>query len=78
LLAERGVRLSKFRMKEISQAYFASFPRRCVVVPGDLKCEREEDPLFPGKLAIRTGFFLPRGSYATMLLKTAAAGPVTG
>lgn len=78
LLAERGVRLSKFRMKEIGQAYFASFPRRCVVVPGDLKCEREEDPLFPGKLAIRTGFFLPRGSYATMLLKTAAAGPVTG
>jgi|LSQX01.3.fsa_nt_gb tRNA pseudouridine13 synthase len=71
LLAERGVRLSKFRLKEISQAYFASFPRQCAVLPEDMEWKREEDDLFPGKVALRLRFFLPRGSYATMLLKSA-------
>lgn len=71
LLGERGVRLSKFRMKEISQAYFASFPRQCAVLPEDMEWKREEDGLFPGKVALRLRFFLPRGSYATMLLKSA-------
>ncbi len=71
LLAERGVRLSKFRLKEISQAYFASFPRQCAVLPEDMEWKREEDGLFPGKVALRLRFFLPRGSYATMLLKSA-------
>jgi tRNA pseudouridine13 synthase len=70
LLGERGVRLSKFRMKEISQAYFASFPRQCAVLPEEMEWKREEDALFPGKVALRLRFFLSRGSYATMLLKS--------
>ena len=68
LLAERGVRLSKFRLKEIPQAYFASFPRACLVVPEDLSVAREEDALYQGRFALRAGFFLPRGSYGTVLL----------
>jgi tRNA pseudouridine13 synthase len=72
LLFERGVRLSKFRLKEMEQAYFSSFPRACTVVPGDASWKREEDPLFPGKNAMRVNFFLPRGSYATMMLKAVA------
>lgn len=77
LLSERGVRLSKFRLKEIDQAYFASFPRQCVVFPGGLEWQREEDDLFPGKGALYVRFFLPRGSYATMLLKAVSEGPVS-
>ena len=72
LLAERGVRLSKFRLPEVEKAFFASFSRHCLVVPEGLKWKREEDDLFPGKTALSLDFFLPRGSYATMMLKAAA------
>ena len=69
-LYERGVRLSKFRLKEVEQAYFSSFPRACIALPGDMEWKREEDSLFPGKTCLRVQFFLPRGSYATMLIKS--------
>ena len=72
LLAERGVRLSKFRLPEVEKAFFASFSRDCLVVPEGLKWKREEDDLFPGKTVLSLDFFLPRGSYATMMLKAAA------
>ncbi len=71
LLAERGVRPSKFRLPEVEKAYFSSFSRKCLVIPGGLKWKREEDDLFPGKTALSLDFFLPRGSYATMMLKSA-------
>ena len=72
LMAERGVRLSKFRLPEVEKAFFSSFSRDCLVVPEGLKWKREEDDLFPGKTALSLDFFLPRGSYATMMLKAAA------
>lgn len=72
LLAERGVRLSKFRLPEVEKAFFASFSRNCLVVPDGLKWKREEDDLFPGKTVLSLEFFLPRGSYATMMLKAAS------
>ncbi len=74
VLFERGVRLSKFRLKEVEQAYFSSFPRACAVIPENMQWKREEDALFPGKTALRVDFFLPRGSYATMMLKSAGEG----
>jgi tRNA pseudouridine13 synthase len=76
VLFERGVRLSKFRLKEVEQAYFSSFPRACAVIPENMTWKREEDALFPGKTALRVDFFLPRGSYATMMLKSAEEGGV--
>ena len=74
VLFERGVRLSKFRLKEVEQAYFSSFPRACAVIPENMQWKREEDALFPGKIALCVDFFLPRGSYATMMLKSAGEG----
>ncbi|GAB1427427.1 tRNA pseudouridine(13) synthase TruD [Aminivibrio sp.] len=72
LLAERGVRLSKFRLPEVEKASFSSYSRSCLVIPEGLEWKREEDDLFPGKTALSLEFFLPRGSYATMMLKSAA------
>ena len=75
ILFERGVRLSKFRLPEIPQAYFASFARPAVVVPGEMKWEEAPDRLFSGKLMLTLGFFLPRGSFATMLIKSISGNP---
>ena len=72
LLAERGVRPSKFRLPEVEKASFSSYSRSCLVIPEGLEWKREEDDLFPEKTALSLEFFLPRGSYATMMLKAAA------
>ena len=70
ILFERGVRLSKFRLPEISQAYFASFDRPAIVIPDDISWKEEPDRLFPEQLMLTLEFFLPRGSFATMLIKS--------
>jgi tRNA pseudouridine13 synthase len=70
VLFERGVKLAKFRLPEIPQAYFASFLRPAIVIPGELKWEAAPDSLFPGRQMLRLEFFLPRGSFATMLIKS--------
>ncbi len=47
---------------------FKTYPREAVVFPGDLSCEileRKE----PSVRDVRLRFFLPRGSYATLVLK---------
>jgi len=74
VLYNRGVRLSKFRLPEIPQAYFSSFGRRAITIPEDLKWEEREDRLFPGKSMIMLEFSLPAGSFATMLIKSVSGG----
>lgn len=78
ILFERGVRLSKLRLPEIPQAYFASFSRPAIVIPGDLHREEGDDGLFPGRLMLTLEFFLPRGSFATMLIKSISGHPDEG
>ena len=75
ILFERGVRLSKFRLPEISQAYFASFDRPAIVLPDDLSWKEEPDKLFQGQFMLTLEFFLPRGSFATMLIKSISGNP---
>ncbi|MBE3133128.1 MAG: tRNA pseudouridine(13) synthase TruD, partial [Acidobacteria bacterium] len=44
--------------------------RAAFVRPEDLAVAAAvEDELYPGKLKMRLDFFLPRGSYATLLVK---------
>ncbi len=74
VLFSRGVRLSKFRLPEIPQAFFASFGRRAIAFPEDLKWEEGEDRLFPGKSMMILEFVLPAGSFATMLIKSVSGG----
>jgi len=70
ILFERGVRLSKFRLPEITQAYFATFLRPAIVIPEELHWEEGPDNLFPERQMLTLEFFLPRGSFATMLIKS--------
>lgn len=75
LLFERGVKLSKFRLPEVPQAYFASFDRPAIVIPDDLSWKEYPDSLFPGQQMLALEFFLPRGSFATMLIKSIGGDP---
>ena len=69
-LGERGVALSDFNLRGIRAAYFKSFYRPAIVVPGDLSAGAFlPDELYQRYEKVRLSFLLPRGSYATMLLK---------
>lgn len=71
VLAERNVRRAQFNLREIRQSYFSSFLRAAVVVPEEFTWSRpEEDERYPGKRKSTLSFLLPRGSYATMLVKS--------
>ncbi len=70
ILGEKGLRPGSFRTKALSKVYFRSFRRKALVIPEDFRLlGREEDEIHPGKEKLTISFFLPRGSYATMLIK---------
>jgi len=68
ILSERGVRPAQFNLKKIRQAFFKSNERAVVVIP-EIQYKIEEDEIYEGKNKLILGFILPRGSYATMLVK---------
>lgn len=75
LLAERGLEPASFGRFPLSQAFFSSAPRKLAVKPADVSEETLSDELYPRHKALRLGFTLPRGSYATMLLKRLFSAP---
>jgi tRNA pseudouridine13 synthase len=70
ILRERGLRLSEFRTRALRKVYFKSFPRRVVIHPENLEMRgTAPDDLHPGRRMIELSFALPRGAYATMVVK---------
>jgi tRNA pseudouridine13 synthase len=54
----------------LRKVYFKSFPRRAAIIPRDLAIlEKGADEFHPSRFAITLSFVLPRGSYATMLIR---------
>ncbi len=77
ILGEKGLRPGSFRTKALRKVYFRSFLRKALVIPGDFRLlGREEDEIHPGKEKLTVSFFLPRGSYATMLIKALSLAPL--
>lgn len=73
VLEERGIRPNQFNLRDIRKVYFKSFLRRAIVVPGEFRRGPfKDDELYPGKRKLELGFFLPAGSFATMLVKSLA------
>ena len=70
VLEERGIRRPQFNLRDVRKSFFKSFPRKAVCRPRDLVLfPPEPDGSYPGKMCRPIGFFLPKSSYATMLLK---------
>jgi tRNA pseudouridine13 synthase len=78
ILKEKGLTTGSFRAKALHKVYFRSFQRKALVIPEDLKTTGlENDELHPGKKKWTISFFLPRGSYGTMLIKRLTLKPDT-
>jgi len=69
VMQDNGIKVSMFNNVKLRQAYFKSFERMAIVMPRDLNFSAKDDDLYPGKKKIILKFSLPRGSYATMLVK---------
>lgn len=76
ILKEKGLSPGSFRTKALRRVYFRSFQRKALVIPEELRVlSAREDELHPGKQKWTFSFFLPRGSYATMLVKRLSLKP---
>lgn len=75
LLAERGLeRTALTGPGPVPGADFRAVPRPVLVLPASLTVQGPEaDDRYPGREKVTVAFDLPRGSYATMLIKAAAA-----
>ncbi|MBC7361646.1 MAG: tRNA pseudouridine(13) synthase TruD [Candidatus Aminicenantes bacterium] len=70
ILEENNLKFSSFRTKALSRVFFRSFQRKVLLYPENLEIiEIKEDELHPKRKALVLSFALPRGAFATMLVK---------
>ncbi len=69
VLAGMNLRLEALRIRYPSENFFLRGQRAAMFTPGNISHELEPDDLYPGKHKLRLRFELPRGCYATILVK---------
>jgi len=70
VLHEEGMRLADLRVRQMRRIVVHGVQRPALALPEDLTAsETLDDDLYPGRKKMTLRFFLPRGSYATMLVK---------
>ncbi len=69
ILADEKVEPRMFRMKKLRQTFFGKGMRDAIMAPAGLKAVPGEDELNPGRKKLTLSFELPKGSYATVLVK---------
>jgi tRNA pseudouridine13 synthase len=75
VLAAEGLEMSQLKVKGIRELFFSRGERSALCLPGELHYAWDEDERHPGKRKLKLAFELPRGSYATLLVKRIAADP---
>jgi len=73
VLSEEHIRLADLRVRQMRRIVVHGVERPALVIPEELSAsDAEDDELYPGKKKVTLRFFLPRGSYATILVKRVA------
>ena len=75
VLEENGLARPMFNITKIRQAYFKSTLRSSIVFPRSLIFEFSNDDTRAGQKKLALKFTLPRGSFATMLIKHIFSAP---
>jgi tRNA pseudouridine13 synthase len=77
VLEGEGIGWEDLRVRQLPKLSVHGVERAALVFPQDLEVgEPEPDELYPGRHRLTLEFFLPRGSYATLLLKRMEAVPL--
>jgi tRNA pseudouridine13 synthase len=69
VLANEGIELRQVRVKYPRDSFFSKGERAAAVQARQLEHEADDDELYAGKRKLTLRFTLPRGSYATILVK---------
>jgi tRNA pseudouridine13 synthase len=70
ILEEERIGLKDLKVRKLYHMRVKGTERATVVIPENLSVlDASEDELYPGKRKLRLGFFLARGSYATLVIK---------
>jgi tRNA pseudouridine13 synthase len=78
VLAEEGLELRDLQIRGVREMFFSKGERAALCVPAHLAHEAAADELQPKRSKLILSFELPRGCYATLLVKAAtSAAPVT-
>jgi len=73
VLAEERIRLGDLKVRQMRRIIVHGVERPAIVVPEEMSVSAvEDDDLYAGKKKATLRFFLPRGSYATILVKRVA------
>jgi tRNA pseudouridine13 synthase len=73
VLAEEGLELSRLKVKGIREMFFSKGERDALCLPEGLASESGQDELHPGREKLVLAFDLPRGCYATLIVKRITA-----
>jgi tRNA pseudouridine13 synthase len=74
LLAERGLTWGDLRVKHLKDVFFSKGSRAALFFPSGLAARTEPDDLYPGRRKLLLSFDLPKGAYATLLVKRVTDG----
>ena len=69
ILNDEGLKLEQFRLQGFREMFFSKGDRAGLCPPSGLKHEPGPDEFHPGKEKLTLAFDLPRGSYATVIVK---------
>lgn len=79
LLREEGLQVRDLKARLLDKAYLGRGTRALLLRPQEMSCGLiEADERFAGRHKLTARFFLPRGSYATLLLEAAAIDEFIG
>lgn len=70
VLSQEGLTLEKMKVSGSRKLFFSRGERLAFYFPEDFKAQTHEDELHHGKTALKMSFRLPKGSYATLLIKS--------
>jgi tRNA pseudouridine13 synthase len=73
VLAEEGLELKQMQVKGVRELFFSKGERPALCRPTNLEAARADDELNAGREKLTLGFDLPRGSYATLVIKRITA-----
>ena len=75
VLEQEGIGLGDLKVRQLSRIYINGVERPAILMPEDFSLGREEaDDLYENKKKMTLKFFLPRGGYATLIVKRLQAG----
>jgi len=74
ILAEEGLTLERMKIPGMPKPFFSKGDRAACLMPSNLHIDAASDEKHAGRRKVALQFELPRGSYATMVVKRLMAG----